>query len=173
VTSGRAAADLASGPALLVGEVLGRLTAEHTGPLRHARTLAVGVGGSEANVAVGLARLGHAVQWAGRVGDDEFGRLATETLRGQGVGIDQVIIDGAVPTALMVREQRTPGSGRVSYYRAGAAGSRLRPGDVVLPPRCSLVHLSGITCALGAGPAGLVADRSLRLGAAEPGPAWM
>ena len=30
--------------------------------------------GAESNVAIGLARLGHPVRWAGRVGDDPFGR---------------------------------------------------------------------------------------------------
>ncbi|WP_406018959.1 carbohydrate kinase [Kocuria sp. KSNUG] len=43
------------------------------------------VGGSPMNVAVGLARLGHQVQFLGRYGQDEYGHQVVEHLRGNGV----------------------------------------------------------------------------------------
>jgi fructokinase len=43
------------------------------------------VGGSPMNVAVGLARLGHPVTFVGRYGDDEYGRMIHEHLRGNSV----------------------------------------------------------------------------------------
>lgn len=43
-----------------------------SGPLRLGGTMQLSVAGSESNVAIGLARLGHGVQWIGRVGDDEL-----------------------------------------------------------------------------------------------------
>ncbi|WP_334171750.1 carbohydrate kinase family protein [Sinomonas sp.] len=42
-------------------------------------------GGSPLNVAIGLARLDHPVQFLGRYGDDPNGRLLTEHLKGAGV----------------------------------------------------------------------------------------
>ncbi|ASN53762.1 carbohydrate kinase [Sinomonas sp. R1AF57] len=42
-------------------------------------------GGSPLNVAVGLARLDHPVQFIGRYGDDAYGRMLTEHLKGSGV----------------------------------------------------------------------------------------
>ncbi|MBE0008423.1 MULTISPECIES: carbohydrate kinase family protein [unclassified Arthrobacter] len=43
------------------------------------------VGGSPMNVAVGLARLGHPCRFIGRWGDDEYGRMIQEHLRGNSV----------------------------------------------------------------------------------------
>lgn len=43
------------------------------------------VGGSPLNVAVGLARLGHPVQWLGRYGQDAFGRSISRHLDDNGV----------------------------------------------------------------------------------------
>ena len=42
-------------------------------------------GGSGANVAVWLARLGQAVTFIGRIGDDFFGRWLADDLRQEGV----------------------------------------------------------------------------------------
>lgn len=42
-------------------------------------------GGSPLNVAIGLARLDHPVQFIGRYGDDAHGRMLTEHLKGSGV----------------------------------------------------------------------------------------
>jgi 2-dehydro-3-deoxygluconokinase len=50
----------------------------------------------------------------------------------------------------MVKEAPLPGTSRVWYYRAGSAGSRLRPDD--LPPElvagAAVLHLTGITAGL-------------------------
>lgn len=43
------------------------------------------VGGSPFNVAVGLARLEHEVVFAGRRGDDDYGRMIARSLRAQGI----------------------------------------------------------------------------------------
>lgn len=40
------------------GESMARLNPTVVGPLRHAPTLSLGIAGAEANVAIGLARLG-------------------------------------------------------------------------------------------------------------------
>src|SRR4051812_41033451 len=43
------------------------------------------IAGSETNVAIGLARLGHTATWLGAVGNDEPGRLIERTLRAEAV----------------------------------------------------------------------------------------
>lgn len=43
------------------------------------------VGGSPLNVAVGLARLEHPVVFAGRWGDDDYGRMIARSLKAQGI----------------------------------------------------------------------------------------
>jgi 2-dehydro-3-deoxygluconokinase len=136
-----------------VGEVLAVLDAAEPGPLRHSSSFRLTVAGAESNVAIGAARLGASVAYAGRVGDDEFGRLALSTLRGEGVEVSGVVTDDGAPTGLMVKEHRLPGLADVAYYRSGSAGSRLTPDDLpaALIREAEVLHVSGITPALSAG----------------------
>ncbi|MFE4453526.1 sugar kinase [Streptomyces sp. NPDC056796] len=123
-------------------------------------TLAVGaqarttVAGAESNVAIGLARLGHRAGWAGLVGDDEPGRLVLRTLRGEGVDTTHAGTHPAAPTGAMLREQRVADLVRVHYWRSRSAASLLTPADIApaLGDGARVLHLTGITCALGPGP---------------------
>jgi 2-dehydro-3-deoxygluconokinase len=135
-----------------LGETMVLLTAPRIGPLRHARTLDVAIGGAETNLAIGLTRLGRRAAWIGRVGDDEFGRLVLAVLGGEGLDTRGAIVDPDAPTGLMVKARRTAAATDVRYYRAGSAGSRLCPDDVD-PARiraAKIVHITGITPALSA-----------------------
>ncbi|MFE7843061.1 sugar kinase, partial [Streptomyces sp. NPDC057474] len=111
-------------------------------------SLGLSVAGAESNVAIGLARLGHRVRWAGRVGADELGALVLRT-RAEGIDTEHVITDDTGrPTGLPLTELRLGTLTRVSYYRAGSA---VTPADV-LPALASgsrILHLTGITPALG------------------------
>ncbi|WP_405623852.1 sugar kinase [Streptomyces sp. NBC_00076] len=121
------------------------------GALRLGGTLGLSVAGAESNVAIGLARLGHRVQWAGRVGADELGALVLRTLRAEGVGTDHAGTDDTGrPTGLLLTEPRLGTLTRVSYYRAGSAGSAVSPADVLpaLASGARVLHLTGITPAL-------------------------
>lgn len=60
------------------------------------------LGGSAAIVACGLARLGVATALAAVVGDDRFGAFVLDELRGAGVDVSAVTVDGAAPTGLSV-----------------------------------------------------------------------
>ena len=119
------------------------------GPLRHAPSLRLGIAGAESNLAVGVVRLGVPATWLGRVGDDEFGRLVTMALRGQGVRT-AAVVDPSAATGLMVKERRTARAVRVLYYRSGSAGSRLTPEDVdpAVVADAGVLHVTGITPAL-------------------------
>jgi 2-dehydro-3-deoxygluconokinase len=120
--------------------------------LRLGGTLSMSMAGAESNAAIGLARLGHSVRWAGRVGADELGAFILRTLRAESVAVDPVAVDAERPTGLMLAERRVADVSRVSYYRAGSAGSALTEADVdralVDIPR--ILHLTGITPALSA-----------------------
>ncbi|SCK38479.1 2-dehydro-3-deoxygluconokinase [Streptomyces sp. SceaMP-e96] len=122
-----------------------------SGPLKLGGTMNVSIAGAESNVAIGLARLGHDVRWAGAVGEDEAGQLVLRTLRAEGVGVSGASTDPGAPTGLLLFEPRLPEVTRVHYYRAGSAGSRIGA-DVIqrafsaAPPR--VLHLTGITPSL-------------------------
>ena len=119
-------------------------------PLRLGGTMTMTMAGAESNVAIGLARLGHTVRWGGRVGDDEVGAFILRTLRAESVAVDTVVVDSQRPTGLMLAERRVADVSRVSYYRAGSAGSALAPADAVacLADTPRILHLTGITPAL-------------------------
>ncbi len=133
-----------------VGEPLGQVAADREGPLRPGASAALSVCGAEATVAIGVRRLGIPAAYIGRVGDDAFGRMSIEALRGEGVDVSSVTVDPAAPTGLLLRTRRTADRDVVDYWRAGSAGSRLRPEDVEpdVVAAADLLHVTGITPAL-------------------------
>ncbi len=134
---------------LTFGETMAAL--HGTGPLRLGGTMTMTIAGSESNVAIGLARLGHAVEWVGRLGDDELGRLVLRTLRAEAVDVTAAVVDPSAPTGTLLFEHRIADVTRVSYYRAGSAGSGIRAVDVLarLGARPPILHVTGVTAALG------------------------
>ncbi|MCX5208373.1 sugar kinase [Kitasatospora sp. NBC_00240] len=155
-----------TGPAVVtVGETMAALRA--TGPVRLGAPMELSVAGAEANVAIGLARLGHRVGWVGNVGDDEFGALVLRTLRAEQVDVGHARVDAdGRPTGLLAREDRIADLVSVAYYRAGSAGSALRAEDVLpaLDPAVRILHLTGITPALSATAADAVRAAATRAG---------
>jgi len=119
-------------------------------PLRLGGTMTMTMAGAESNVAIGLARLGHTVRWAGRVGADEVGAFILRTMRAESVMVDTVVVDARRPTGLMLAERRVADISRVSYYRAGSAGSALASADsaACLADTPRILHVTGITPAL-------------------------
>ncbi len=140
-----------------LGECLIAFVATAPGPLAEAHAFERFVAGAEANVAVGLARLGHSVDFIGRVGADGFGDAIRRRLRGEGVGTDHLATDEEAPTGLMFRERRNLGSAQVLYVRRDSAGARLTVDDVDRAAAAGRfrearwLHLSGITPALSDG----------------------
>jgi 2-dehydro-3-deoxygluconokinase len=140
---------------LTLGETMAAFRMD--GPLRLGGTARLSVAGAESNVSIGLARLGHPVSWVGVTGADEPGELVRRTLRAEGVDLSLARVDPSAPTGLILFERRLPGVNRVTYHRAGSAGSRLAAADVAAAfggerPVPALLHVTGITCALGPGP---------------------
>ena len=133
------------------GEAMGLLLAESGTPLRRADRFVRSMAGSESNVAVGLARLGHRVAFCGRVGTDAVGGWVRDTLRAEGVDVRALREDPDRPTGLLLRD--SPAGGRtvsVSYHRTGSAASALSTRDVdeELVASARVVFVSGITAML-------------------------
>jgi sugar/nucleoside kinase (ribokinase family) len=57
-------------------------------------------GGTPANTAVGLAKLGIPVLFIGKVGNDSFGHFLAETLKFNGVDVSELIFDKTVKTTI-------------------------------------------------------------------------
>ena len=147
-----------SGAGLItLGETMGLVVQAGAGHVRNGEAMTFGMGGSESNVAIGVRRLGVPATWVGRLGDDPPGQLIRRELRAEQVEV--LAVPDPAPTGLMMRWRPAAGRGRVTYYRRDSAGSHLSPDDVPSEAvaGAAVLHVSGITLALGAGPAAAVA----------------
>jgi sulfofructose kinase len=111
------------------------LTVVHGHPAADAKTemleFAQLPGGQSASAAVALARLGCAVRYIGRVGDDDFGRLGLESLRREGVDASRVItVPGATSQFAVILVDRDAGTRTVIWHRH--PGLAMSPDDI--PP---------------------------------------
>jgi 2-dehydro-3-deoxygluconokinase len=133
-----------------IGESLGLCRGQDIGPLTPGDSATFSFAGAESNVAIALARLGHAVAMAGRVGADPIGQVIMRHLRAEGVDLSGMIVDPDAPTAFMLRQHRTADRVTVTYYRHGSAGSRLGRADVdeEVVRSARVLHTTGITLAL-------------------------
>ena len=138
------------------GELLLRLSAPGRELLLQGARLEVHVGGAEANVAVGLARLGHQAAMISRVPDNALGDAAAGHLRRYGVATDGVVTGPGRMGLYFL----SPGAGlrasSIVYDREGSAFALAGAGDYDwdrLFDGADMLHLSGITPALGDGPA--------------------
>jgi fructokinase len=87
-------------------------------------------GGAPANVAVGLARLGHRVGFMSQVGDDEFGHFLADTLRSNAVDIGGLRFSTEARTALAFVSLLSQGEREFMFYRHPSADMLWRPEDV-------------------------------------------
>jgi 2-dehydro-3-deoxygluconokinase len=134
------------------GELLLRLTAPGRELLLQRPHLDVHIGGAEANVAVGLASLGHATKVVSLIPDNALGQAAAGYLRRHGVDVSGI---DAVP-GRMGLYFLAPGAGlrasEITYDREGSSFANATAADFDwerLLQGVDLLHMSGITPALG------------------------
>ena len=107
---------------------------ERGAKLEEAQHFAKYLGGSSANVAVGLARLGLRVAMLTRVGDEHMGRFVRNQLAAEGVDVAAVRTDPKRLTGLVLLgiedQERFPHI----FYRENCADMALEPADVDAAP---------------------------------------
>ena len=133
---------MTGGRIVVVGDVMTDVVAALSGPIAQGSDTAARIvqrgGGAGANVAVWLARAGAEVTLIGRVGDDDAGRAAAESLRAAGADA-QLAVDPARPTGACVVLVE-PGGERSMLPDAGAnAGLE----TVALPDDAAHLHIAG------------------------------
>lgn len=136
------------------GELLLRLSTLGTQMLVQADQLGLMVGGAEANVASGLASLGHPVHFAGLVTDNALGDRAVSALRG--CGIDTRFVARAPGRMGLYFLESGAGlrPAAITYDRVGSAFSLAAPDAIDFTGALAgarLLHTGGITPALGPG----------------------
>jgi fructokinase len=115
-------------------------------------------GGSPANVAVGLARLGTECSLLARISRDAFGRQLESHLGGNGVSLRD-IVPASEPTTLALASLDTSGSAAYAFYVTGTADWQWQPGELpaVPPPDVSALHAGSLALSLPPGAAVLEA----------------
>src|SRR6185295_3673802 len=146
-----------------LGEVMLRLAIPSPTRIETVRQLDVQVGGAEANVAAACARLGLRSAWISGLPTNAWGERIVRELTGHGVDCGHVrMMDDARVGVYFLEFGVAPRPIRVLYDRRDSAFARLTPVEVDWEPvrRARLVHLTGITPALGPGPRSVV-ERAL------------
>jgi 2-dehydro-3-deoxygluconokinase len=140
-----------------LGETMGLLVQDEAGRAGPGAAFRLSFAGAESNVAIGVRRLGVPATWISRLGDDPTGAMIARELRAEQVEIRAG--RGPGPTGMMLRWRSGQGRTVVDYYRRESAASALAPADVgdELVAAAAVLHVTGITPALGAGPAAAVA----------------
>jgi 2-dehydro-3-deoxygluconokinase len=136
-----------------LGEVMLRLAARAPVRLEQARELDVSFGGTEANVLCALARLGHRTAWISALPRNPWGERLARELTGHGVDVAPLVWrDGGRLGTYFIEYGLAPRPIRVVYDRAGSAFSTLSEDEVDWGrlAGCRVVHLTGVTAALGA-----------------------
>ena len=85
------------------------------------------LGGSSANIAFGVARLGLRAAMVSRVGDEQMGRFLTETLEREGCDTTQVQLDPQRLTALVLLGLKDRDTFPLLFYRENCADMAIDP----------------------------------------------
>jgi 2-dehydro-3-deoxygluconokinase len=136
-----------------IGEVMLRLAAPPPQRLEQATMLDVQIGGTEANVAAACARLGLRTAYISALpADHAWGDRTVRELASHGVDCAGVVRRPSSRMGLYFLEYgAAPRPVRVLYDRRDSALSQLTPDEVdwTLVRRARLLHLTGVTAALG------------------------
>ena len=156
-----------SGRLVFFGELLIRLTAPGNELLMQSPSLALHVGGAEANVAIGLSHLSHDCAMVSRIPSNALGRGAVAAVRGAGVDCTAVTDHPGRMGLYFLSVGAGLRASEIVYDRAGSSFAATGPEDYDfdrLLAGAGLLHLSGITPALGPGSAeaALAAARAAR-----------
>lgn len=142
-----------------LGEVLLRLSVPSPGRFETTHRLDVQFGGAEANVAAACARLGLRTAWLSALPDNVWGERVLREFRAHGVDCSSVALTPGGRLGLYFLEYGVaPRPIHVLYDRSDSAFARLTPDMVDWSPvrQAKLVHISGVTPALGENPRALV-----------------
>jgi 2-dehydro-3-deoxygluconokinase len=138
------------------GELMLRLSPPGHERLFQTPTLRTWFGGSEANVAVGLAHLGLRSEFLTRLPANALGEAASHAIRGEGVDLRRSAYGGKRLGIFFVESGADIRPLRVIYDRTGSAFSEITPDDIdwdAVMRSTDWFHTSGITPALGDGAA--------------------
>lgn len=134
------------------GEAMVRLAPPDFKRLEQTTSLDLTIGGSEFNIAVGVARLGLRTAWVSRLADNSLGHMIRNKAREHGVDTSHVAWSKKDRCGLYFLELgASPRASRVIYDRAHSAIAHIQPGEIdwkTVFAGAKAFMVSGITPAL-------------------------
>ncbi|MFC7020807.1 MULTISPECIES: carbohydrate kinase family protein [Haloarcula] len=135
------------GTVLVAGDTLVDLLPDEPGPPGEAGGYTPNFGGSGANVALALDRLGVSPTFWTRLADDDFGTFLRGHLYDSAIPPTHVVTDPDARTTLAVVSHDADGDRSFNFYRGDGADTRMQAGEV---PDATLaetdwVHTTGVT----------------------------
>ena len=104
---------------------------DYNRPLNESGNFNKYLGGSPANIAVGMARLGNRVGFLGRVSDDQFGTFVTDYFKNEGIDVSHIFrCEHGENLGLTFTEMLSPTQSSILMYREGVADLQLCVDDV-------------------------------------------
>ena len=147
------------------GENMIRLSTQNYERLEQAQVLDFRHGGTEANVAVGLARLGYQTAWVSRLTANALGRKIERDLATWGVDTSRVVWtnEGRIGT-FFLEVGSAPRASAVLYDRRDSSMSRMTVDDFPweMLNEANWLHLTGITTAISGSCRALVEEAMRR-----------
>lgn len=141
-----------SGKIFTFGEIMLRLSPHNKGErIAQASVYRIEPGGSEANVAIALAKLGHRTSYLTRIPDGQFKKKIFAYLRQHDVGISQVVLGGKRLGVYWTENGIGPRPTSVIYDRDGSSFSDSALNDYnweYVNKNAFWFHASGITPAI-------------------------
>lgn len=138
------------------GEIMLRLSPPGYKRFVQANSFDVIYGGGEANVAVSLANYGVPTEFVTKVPEHEIGQCAINSLRQLGVGTQHILRGGERLGIYFLEHGASQRPSKVIYDRAHSSISQVQPGEFnweEIFKDAGWFHFTGITPALGEGPA--------------------
>jgi fructokinase len=132
---------------ITLGEMLVDFVSTAPGTLAEAPAFVPAAGGAPANVAVGVARLGVASSFLGKVGNDPWGTFLAHTLQQHGVDTSGLRFTTEARTTLAFVSLQPDGERDFVFYRHPGADMLYAPADVdeQLIAEAAIVHCGSIS----------------------------
>lgn len=135
---------------ITIGEPMVMFISKTVGTIDKVKNFEKSLAGAEANVSIGLTRLGHKVGYIAKVGSDPFGKYINDFLTDEGISVEYIKYDKNYQTGLLFKSKNLVGDPQVTYYRRDSAASHITAEDIVnLDLKgTKVVHITGIFPAL-------------------------
>jgi 2-dehydro-3-deoxygluconokinase len=136
------------------GETMIRLSSPLGQRIETVQSLDVRIGGTESNLSIALARLGRNVAWTSVLPVNPLGQRITRELNWHGVDTSAVTwLERERVGVYFLDTGTTPRATQVLYDRKDSAVARSTPDQINMEPadRTRILHLTGITVAIGEG----------------------